>query len=1056
MFLSSPTRAVAGFAAVVLTFSGFALIVGDELSGACPVGADRVDPLEVALEHRGSLPQSERDQIRTQFGSSICLPRGFEHLKEEAGERREDRDGALAELSKKGDLLPKAIAQKTRMLDLQSKVDGAKGVWEPYSIGAIQAQPGGYVSAYSNGNPAGLVSGFGYDADNKRLFAAVSAGGVWMTEAVNGDVATLGDKWVDLGARLPIQATADAEWTPAGGGTLVVLTGDTNFDAHSVPSVGVVWSTDMGQTWNLASGMPSSSIGAFKLAVDKSRPEIIYAATSAGLFRSDDAGRTFADVRLPTSELCTGQGQEGPCEFANWVTDVVVQTPGGVGNVTCGESGCPVLAAVGWPDGARLMPDGNPQSAGNGLYRSTSGEVDSFSRLNVSAPAEQIPYGFTPQERIGRVRLDAAFGEGQDHNFVYAIVDDAALERGGTAVLDANTVLNEGPPGLIDCSIVPVDPTGDITFLCEIAPGIPNAITHATYLSGIYVSPDFGDSWIQLADETEITYNVTTGSDLSPVGVVLIGYGPGVQASYNLAIAVDPTQADPLLGTPTRIVFGLEELFSNRLPIPLSGLPANPNDFHVIGRYFGGATCLLLVNTPFCPTRPEDFAPAVSTHPDQHDEIFIPDGSGGVWLFAANDGGVYKQHSSDALLDPLANTKWGVGVNQDFNTLLIYGMSVAKDGVVYQGLQDNGSSRVEPDGTIHNVYDGDGIFTAVDPDNSQIAYYQTGGLSMHRTMDGGASSTDASPGAAAGVAYGLSPFVMDPLDANHLVAVGSKVAETLDASTDLTWTTVFDLGFNEEAQLDHQARTRALAVRGDNVYVYWCRPCFTVNFTGTTTTPPEKLERRGGIATNVGGTAPPQKGTENGWHMASMNGLPNRTVFDIAIDKDDAKKIYAAVGGYFYSSLTFPGEYLDTTPNLGTPGVYVSEDAGENFRNISGNLPDLAIRSIVQHGNQLVVGTDIGTFVSSDLNGTLWAPMGDLPNVEVTQLIMDPAGTDMVFAATHGRGVWTYKFLGTEGGGGIIPQPGSGAVTEQRFGGAFPLAALLLLFGAALFRHRRP
>jgi hypothetical protein len=298
---------------------------------------------------------------------------------------------------------------------------------------------------------------------------------------------------------------------------------------------------------------------------------------------------------------------------------------------------------------------------------------------------------------------------------------------------------------------------------------------------------------------------------------------------------------------------------------------------------------------------------------------------------------------------------------------------------------------------------------------------------------------------------------MDPLDPNHLVAVGSKVAETLDAADTTTWTTVFELGFNEEAQLPHQARTRALAVRGDNVYVYWCRPCFTVQFNGSTTQTPPKLDRRGGIATNVGGDKPPQKGTPDGWHMASLNGLPNRTVFDLAIDKDDVKKIYAAVGGYFYSSLTFPGEYLDTTPNLGTPGVYVSDDAGENFRNISGNLPDLAIRSIVQHGSQLVVGTDIGTFISSDLNGTTWAPMGDLPNVEVTQLIIDPADSGRLFAATHGRGVWTYKFTGTEGGGGVVPPPGSGGntVTEQRFGGGLPVGLLTLLGAAALLRRRR-
>ena len=66
------------------------------------------------------------------------------------------------------------------------------------------------------------------------------------------------------------------------------------------------------------------------------------------------------------------------------------------------------------------------------------------------------------------------------------------------------------------------------------------------------------------------------------------------------------------------------------------------------------------------------------------------------WLFAGNDGGVYKQHSADTLTDDLDNTKWGIGANRGFYTLMNYGISVAKDGTVYYGLQDNASGKIEP------------------------------------------------------------------------------------------------------------------------------------------------------------------------------------------------------------------------------------------------------------------------------------------------------------------------------------------------------------------------
>src|SRR6185437_11858075 len=136
---------------------------------------------------------------------------------------------------------------------------------------------------------------------------------------------------------------------------------------------------------------------------------------------------------LPTSEQCAGVTDEGSaCQFANFVTDVIVKDPGGATS----EAGGQVLAAVGYRQGQLPLADGTISSPGNGLYRSDTGEPNSFAKLDVSAPNNVDPLGFASQERIGRIALGPAIGADQDHNIVYAMVQDAVLMNGGVPTID--------------------------------------------------------------------------------------------------------------------------------------------------------------------------------------------------------------------------------------------------------------------------------------------------------------------------------------------------------------------------------------------------------------------------------------------------------------------------------------------------------------------------------------------------------------------------------------------------------------------------------------------
>lgn len=1074
-FIPAPVAALAVSVLAVLATAGslpadLALSSQGQLTAQCPAGYQARDPVELARAF-GPVSTERAAQLHRQYGERTCtwrrLPESFTEFSESARARSE-LGGIMAPGA-----LRAAVAQKAAMSARQKAVANADGSWNEYGQGPQIFKAEFEASSGNDGiySVNGRVDNFAYDEANKRLFAAVGNGGIWMSTAPGGDLTKLGDNWTNVGDRLPTLVASGVAWTTGGGGTLIALTGEHTQGGNSYIGLGAYWSTDLGQTWNHATGVPDGAFG-FEVKVDSAYPNIIYAATGKGLYRSIDAGRNYTNVALPVSADCAGNTTNAKCNFANFVTGLVVKAPGGISSETCDAKGCAVLAAVGYRAGDLPYADGTPQSPGNGLYRSATGEPGSFTKIEAAGPNPLLPVGFAPQDRIGRVEMGAAYGPAQDHNIVYALVQDARLFNGTSGpLLDSDLVPGGQLP--IDCSQIPsgTPADGDIAFVCATL----SEPVNPTYFNGIYVSTDFGSSWTRMADDAELIGTAAaTGSSLATTAA--LGVGPGIQSWYNEWVAVDPTQADPVTGAPTRIAFGLEEIWTNTLPVPLSG-PAqalSPSDFKVIGTYFAGKTCQFLIGnlgdpgTPVCPTSSSQVSlNRTTTHPDQQAGLFIPDGSGGVLLFAGNDGGAYRQRSTSPTTDALSNDKWGDGINNDRYTLMNYGVAVAKDGTVWYGLQDNTSGKILPGSREQiRIWIGDGMWTAVDPDNSNIAYYQTPNLSLNRTTDGGVNTT-AIDDFDVGTPQFLSGFQMDASDAQHLIAAGTRVAETLNAATDASWTTVYDLGVEPLSGASFQSRHRALDLVGDYAYVGACGPCNLVSSSN-------QFQRK--LATNVGGSKPANKGTADGWHDASMAGLPNRFIYNIYIDREDptGKTIYLVQGGYSTARWAGVGQFGDSNGNI-QPGknVWVSKDAGESFSSVQGNLPDVITTAIVKRGNQLIVGTDIGVFISSDLNGSEWAPLGDLPNVPINQMVLKPGDDKQLFAATFGRGIQQFVFptVGGSSSGGSssgasssggsssgsssgLPIGGGGAEVGRFGGGASGSALLAVLALLALLRRK--
>ena len=814
---------------------------------------------------------------------------------------------------------------------------------------------------------SGRITAWANDPANAgRIFAAPATGGVWeSTDA--------GSSWRSVGDNLPTGAMGGLAFSKANRGTIIAGTGDNAVGGIFTPTgLGVFTSTNDGKSWTKASGVPDGLV-TYKIVVDPSNANVNYVATSKGLYRSADDGQTYVNVALPTT--CTDVNSV-QCNFANVVSDVAVQPGTGA-----------VIAAAGWAYGQLKTKgsngtDGFVMAPQNGIYTSSTGLPGTFTFQNPGGATAPTTNGFAPTPVVGRTSLSVASGATQDHNIVYALVQDATKLQG--------------------C----YDPAIDIP-ICG-SPQDPT-LAQATYLDGMYVSKDFGKTWTKIMSPEQLRAP-GTGSALQ---LGILGYGPGIQSWYNEWILADPGATDPLTKAPTRVLFGLEEIWENQIQnVPVTV----PTTWKVIGRYWNA--CAQLVAGVDCAGGASPI-PGTTTHPDQHAAMIVPDAvGGGETLYAGNDGGAYKQHIGAG--GDYNNESWGDGINTGLRTLQPYDAEAAKDGTVVMGLQDNGEAKISPNGRTDMIFGGDGFYTGIDPDNSNriVEEYANGAVSG--STDGGKTWQSYSPGLTS--PQFATPLQVDPTNPDHLLIAGREIVETQypyaghcypDPSIPWTlcqlidnWTTVFDLG-STSVTLDAgvatvgavNRSTTADDLRGDYAYAGFCGPC-SVRGTGTF---------GNGIATNVGGSAPAQFLSEDGWHFASAKGLPNRWITSIRIDPSDptGKTVYVTLGG-FSSHWIPPGALGDTVANVGTGHVFVSRDAAETFTDVSGTLPDAPADWVLPFKGTLVVGTDVGVFQSTDVTGGTYSLMGNLPVMPVVHLALDPANQNRIIAATYGRGAYSY------------------------------------------------
>ena len=220
----------------------------------------------------------------------------------------------------------------------------------------------------------------------------------------------------------------------------------------------------------------------------------------------------------------------------------------------------------------------------------------------------------------------------------------------------------------------------------------------------------------------------------------------------------------------------------------------------------------------------------------------------------------------------------------------------------------------------------------------------------------------------------IAPMAMDPNLPQTLYAGSYRLFKTVDGAKNWTTFTSDLTGSGPGATQTAGATITVIAVAKSSSSVIYVG---TSGWTG--------VHSRVLVTTNSGGS----------WTSNVSTPLPNREVTGFAIDPFNESRAFATFSGYNANTSSTPGHVFLTTNHNGT------------WTNVSGNLPDVPVNTIIidpQQLNHLIVGTDLGIFESTNA-GTTWTQQNEgLANVAVFDL--DLRGDGYVIAATHGRGVF--------------------------------------------------
>jgi photosystem II stability/assembly factor-like uncharacterized protein len=149
------------------------------------------------------------------------------------------------------------------------------------------------------------------------------------------------------------------------------------------------------------------------------------------------------------------------------------------------------------------------------------------------------------------------------------------------------------------------------------------------------------------------------------------------------------------------------------------------------------------------------------------------------------------------------------------------------------------------------------------------------------------------------------------------------------------------------------------------------------------------------VGTDDGNVQVTRDGGET-WTLLNANipGNPEYWVSRVEASHTDPGTAYVSMTGYRRDDFR--------------PLVWMTDDFGESWTDISSNLPDGPINVVREHPHNpdvLFVGTEFQVWMSADRGGSWLSLKGDMPTNPVHDLKIHPRENDLI-VATHGRGLY--------------------------------------------------
>jgi hypothetical protein len=354
----------------------------------------------------------------------------------------------------------------------------------------------------------------------------------------------------------------------------------------------------------------------------------------------------------------------------------------------------------------------------------------------------------------------------------------------------------------------------------------------------------------------------------------------------------------------------------------------------------------------------------------------------------------------------------------------------ADSAILLAGLGANGTAAATTaaQAVWPQILDGYGSYVAIDPANSQDWYAQTGlGVAIDLCAEGSLCGVaDFAPvigypqvGSDAYASTQPSPFILDPANgdpagsANLIVGTCHVWLGPADGSSWSGANQLGDLYPGEGPDCAGNALIQSLAATGTVLNPNGNFETIYAGLAGIGFDGPDAYAGQM-FAASVSASVP----VPSSWTDVALSPVTNDprgfnpqdySLSSIVSDPHDAngQTVYAAIQAF-------------NTSEYSTALLYASYNAGSSWVNISANLPNAPVNSIVidpNDANTVYVAQDTGVSITREISACgaqdCWSAYGtELPNAPVTQLsAFNAGGQSLLRAGTYGRGVWQIPLI---------------------------------------------